>query len=118
MENVLTYHKEVLAERRELVREQRADTGYFDEAVDLLIARLQDIQHRSGDPAEDPAQLMGETTRAILEMSFVCEQYEQEHRGEQELIKAAQADFRARTDAFFRRSYFMDRARTLSLIHI
>lgn len=112
MESVLTYQSDVMTGGSLLLREPQTDTGYFDEAVELLIAKLQDIQRRSADPNEDPSQLMGETTRAILEMSFVCERFEREHRGDREIIRTAQNDFRARTDALLRKSYFMDRART------
>lgn len=112
MENVLSYQTENIADGTLQVREYRKDTGYFDEATGLMIDRLEDIERRSADPGEDPLELMSETTRAILEMSFACERFEGDHEGNPATVKEARAAFRGKTETLFRKSYFMDRART------
>ena len=81
-------------------------------ATDRFNRQMQDIETRCSDPDEDRCGLMSETTRAILEMSFVCEQFEREHDGDLDVVKNAQAEFRKKTDFLFRKSYFMNRART------
>src|SRR5271169_3236965 len=77
-----------------------------------LINKLADIESRLTNSAVDPFVLQKETTDALHNMSYACKEYEDSFAHSPEVIIQARIAFRAITDDYFSKSYFMKRART------
>lgn len=83
----------------------------LNKATDVFNSRLEDIQQRLLD-GEDPEAVLDEVSGSIREMCDVCRGLEEAVGDDTEFLRKAQAEFRAKTDGFFCKSYLANRART------
>ncbi len=114
MQNELIYGREEVRERAGMVAEKKAQymQSYLDSQVERFNRIFEDIERRSYDQREDPDVLLNETTRAIIDLTYVCEDFEQQLADDPEAILNAQIEVREKTNKFFLKSHFMNRART------
>jgi extracellular factor (EF) 3-hydroxypalmitic acid methyl ester biosynthesis protein len=80
--------------------------------IDALMSKFNDIESRLSNSTIDNFVLQQETTDALLKMSYACKEYEDSFAHSPEVIVRARSAFRAITDRYFSKSYFMKRART------
>jgi SAM-dependent methyltransferase len=114
MQNELTYGGDKIQERAGFVAEPNAGNmqSYLDSQIELFNRTFEDIEKRSYDPKEDPDMLLNATTKAIIDLSYVFEEFEQQFAHDTETITNAQVEFREKTNKYFLKSHFMNRART------
>jgi extracellular factor (EF) 3-hydroxypalmitic acid methyl ester biosynthesis protein len=113
MQDKLTYRGEKILERSGFAAENNADyiQSYLDSQIELFNRIFEDIERRSYDPRENPDMLLNATTRAIIDLSYVCEEFEQQLAHDKAAITHAQVEFREKTNKYFLKSHFMNRAR-------
>lgn len=74
--------------------------------------KMKSIESRFEANPQDRDVLQKETTCAIYEVCDVCSGFEDAMGNHKELLKRKQTELREKTDHYFSRSYFMNRART------
>lgn len=112
MEKVLAYQNDSLSENAWLISEGREEyIRHLDSATEEFNKNLENIEKRCFVQGENPDELLTAVTKSIIDMSYVCEEFENEVKGK-DFIKKAQVAFREKTNHFFSQSYFMNRART------
>ena len=114
MQNELAYRGNKIPEQAGFAAEKNANytQSYLDSQIELFNRTFEDIERRSYDPRENPDVLLNATTRAIIDLSYVCEEFEQHPAHDTETITSAQVEFREKTNKYFLKSHFMNRART------
>lgn len=74
--------------------------------------KMKSIESRFEADPQNRDVLQKETTSAIYEVCDVCSGFEEAMGGHKGLVKRKQVELREKTDFFFSKSYFMNRART------
>jgi len=92
--------------------QQERYTDRFSEAIDEFIEKLRYIDNLCADPKVGSEELSIATTRAILEMSYVCADFERDLAHDKSAIEDAKKTLRERTNPLISKSYFMNHART------
>ncbi len=111
MQNVLTYQGAVIKEGSGLVEEkERRYAELFDGKIEHYIAELRDFESRCSRPGEDKGKLLEEIAALNDRMLQACEQFEQDVN-DPFVIKAAQVDFREKTNSILSKSYCINRTR-------
>lgn len=86
------------------------DAAALERGIERFLADLQNLEQLVGSQDRDE-EIRSGLTEAVYRMTRCCKAFE-EAVADKEKVKAAQADFRKRTDHFFIKSYFVNRART------
>jgi extracellular factor (EF) 3-hydroxypalmitic acid methyl ester biosynthesis protein len=121
----MVWFNDGIAEKAGLVKwSERFEDGYrvgieldekhvktLDEATDVFIERLVDIENRCLNPEEGSEHLLREIVGAITRMSSAYEEFEREVKVKSVILNA-QIRFREKTDRLLSKSYFINRART------
>jgi SAM-dependent methyltransferase len=95
-----------------IAEEKERYIRYLDIATEEFNRRLEVIEDRCSNPQEDSEELLKATTKAIIDMSYVCEEFERQMGYDKDILKTFQVKFREKTNYIFSKSYFMNRART------
>jgi SAM-dependent methyltransferase len=114
MHDELTYQGEKIREQKSIAAEQGSEYvhSYFDSHIAQFNKKLEEIERRCYDVKENPDELQNLFARAIKEVCYACEEFEQSFSNDPAVIAAAQVDFRERTNRLLSQSYFANRART------
>ena len=83
----------------------------LDEATDVFLGKLQEVENQCTRPGADGGKLLKATREAIDDMLACCKEFEQVTR-DIEIIKDARIRFRIKTDHILSKSYCINRART------
>ncbi len=113
MQKTLTYEPNEINEfTAEISEQQEQYVDRFNADIDEFNAKLRYIDNLCADPKVGSDELSILTTRAILEMSYVCADLERTLAHDKSAIEAAKNTLRERTKPFVSKSYFMNHART------
>lgn len=84
---------------------------HLDEATEIFLEQLENIEKRCLDPVEDPDKLLNAITMAISDAMNACEEFEQEVK-DKDIIRDARIRFREKTNPILYKSYCINRTRT------
>ena len=112
MKKLSTYKDSNIQENIWEIGEKREEyIRHLDEATGLFNKNLEDIEKRCPDPNENADGLLEAIAKAMLDMSYACEEFEKKFAYDRTLIKNAQVEFRKKTDYIISKSYFLNHAR-------
>lgn len=83
----------------------------LDQATEAFIKQIEEIEKRCSDPEENPDELLKAITKAITEVLYACEIYEQEVK-DKDIIRDTSIRFHEKTNHILSKSYLINRART------
>jgi extracellular factor (EF) 3-hydroxypalmitic acid methyl ester biosynthesis protein len=113
MQNTLPYELSKMDEHVTVVSEQQEPyVDLFNAAVDEFNAKLRYIDNLCADPKVGSDELSILTTRTILDMSYVCADFERTLAHDKAAIEDAKNTLRERTNLLISKSHFMNHART------
>lgn len=112
MEKVLTYQNNSISENTWLISEGREEyIKHLDSAIEEFNKKLENIEKRCFVQGENPDELLTATTKVIMDMMHVCEEFER-IVNDKDVIHDARISFREKTNPILSKSYFINRART------
>jgi extracellular factor (EF) 3-hydroxypalmitic acid methyl ester biosynthesis protein len=83
----------------------------LDEATEIFIRRLDEVEQRGLDPAESPEELLKTTKNAVDNVCEACKSFELKVK-DKNIIRDAQTRFRLKTNLMLSKSYCINRLRT------
>jgi len=83
----------------------------LDEATDIFISRLEEIETRCLDPDENEEELFKAIVNAVDDSASVFQAFEEEVK-DKDIIPDARIRFQQKTNAILSKSYFVNRTRT------
>ncbi len=117
MPKTATYPSNVVQKKSDLIREQpRQYIGSLDEKIKIYIQQLKEFEVKCNLPGADREILLDEITLLNDSILQACAQFEQQEN-DPNIIKAAQVEFRERTNPLLSKSYCINRCRTWPLGH-
>jgi len=112
MEKVLAYQNNSISENACLISEGREEyIKNLDIAAEEFNKDLENIEKRCFDPKENSRDLLNATTKVIMDIMHVCEEFEQIVKNK-DIIHDARINFREKTNPILSKSYCINRART------
>lgn len=106
-----TLYEEIKENALFISEEKEKYTKYLAKATELFNKKLEDIEKRCYDPTENPEELLKATKKAISEVLYICEEFEQRVK-DQDIIRDARIEFREKTNPILSKSFFINRVRT------
>ena len=83
----------------------------LDMATEQFNKELEAIEKRCYDPNENPKELLMATEKALNDVVYICEEFEQGVK-DKDIIRNARIKFREKTNPMLSKSYCINRART------
>ncbi len=83
----------------------------LDMATEQFNKELEAIEKRCYDPNENPKELLKATEKALNDVVYICEEFEQ-GVNDKDIIRNARIEFREKTNPMLSKSYCINRART------
>jgi len=83
----------------------------LDMATEQFNKELEAIEKRCYDPNENPKELLMATEKALNDVVYICEEFEQGVK-DKDIIRKARIEFREKTNPMLSKSYCINRART------
>lgn len=112
MQDAMTYGKENFKDNAGLVQDkQKLYSELLNAQTAAYIRQLRDFEVRCSQPGADPKKLQAEITFLNESMMEACAQFER-NVTDPFAVKAAQVEFREKTNPILSKSYFINRART------
>jgi extracellular factor (EF) 3-hydroxypalmitic acid methyl ester biosynthesis protein len=106
-----TLYKETKENALFIGEEREKYNKYLAEATELFNKKLEDIEKRCYDPTENPEELLKAIEKAVNEVLYICEEFEQRVR-DKDIIRDTRIEFREKTNPILSKSYCINRART------
>ncbi|MEW6417847.1 MAG: class I SAM-dependent methyltransferase [Nitrospirota bacterium] len=105
------FYEEIKENALFIGEERERYTKYLAKATELFNKKLEDIEKRCYDPTENPEELLKATEKAINEVLYICEEFEQMVK-DKDIIRDARIEFREKTNPILSKSYCINRTRT------
>jgi SAM-dependent methyltransferase len=114
MQDDVTYREKLLKEYTSFPVDQSLEhiQIYLDSQIEQFNRKLEALEIRCSDPKENHEDIFNALTKAISDICYVCEEFEQAFPGNPSIITEAQIDFREKTNKILMKSHFASRART------
>jgi extracellular factor (EF) 3-hydroxypalmitic acid methyl ester biosynthesis protein len=105
------FYEEIKEETLFIGEEKGKYVKLLDMATEQFNKELGAIEKRCYDPNENPKELLMATEKALNDVVYICEEFEQGVK-DKDIIRNARIEFREKTNPMLSKSYCINRART------